>query len=361
MSKRRKSQRSRSRHRRPAAAEGAGHLRRRGRSRGSPTRPSGSPCASWCRPPRRRCGWRPPLVEEFGDRPVTLPPCCRWPWPAMTKPDGRVLHRPAAPPAVRRRLPRPRRGAALRAARPSRAARSPCRRCPAPGPRLQDILVDGPLDITMHDGFDFWLDAGAADDPTSQASLERANASIYPTVRLAAAQAAYWCRVPEKAHVRWVLPRRRGRRAGRAGPARRRRRADARRADQVRRHVPRARPAGAGLGPAARTPPPPSGRSRSPQFAKRYAEALAVTDAAGRRRAPRPPGPARPPAHPPLSPRPVAARCAGPAQAAGRSRADRAGHAARPAPAASPARSRRSRITSMPARSSCALVSMLRS
>jgi hypothetical protein len=25
-------------------------------------------------------------------------------------------------------------------------------------------------------------------------------------VRLAAARAAYWCQVPEKAHVRWVLP-----------------------------------------------------------------------------------------------------------------------------------------------------------
>ena len=55
--------------------------------------------------------------------------------------------------------------------------------------------MDGPLDITMHDGFDFWLDPGAADDPTVQASLERANAAIYPTVRLAAAQAAYWCQV----------------------------------------------------------------------------------------------------------------------------------------------------------------------
>jgi hypothetical protein len=37
------------------------------------------------------------------------------------------------------------------------------------------------------------------------ASLEQANASIYPTARLAAAPAAYWCRVPDKAHVRWVL------------------------------------------------------------------------------------------------------------------------------------------------------------
>src|SRR5207253_10004548 len=30
--------------------------------------------------------------------------------------------------------------------------------------------------------------------------------SVYPTVRMSAAPAAYWCRVPEKAHVRWVLP-----------------------------------------------------------------------------------------------------------------------------------------------------------
>ena len=58
---------------------------------------------------------------------------------------------------------------------------------PGEGPRLQDILVDGPLEITMHDGFEYWLDAEQADDPNVKASLERANASIYPTVRLAAA------------------------------------------------------------------------------------------------------------------------------------------------------------------------------
>ena len=57
----------------------------------------------------------------------------------------------------------------------------------------------------MHDGFEFWLDPDATDDPNVKASLERANAAIYPTVRLSAAPAAYWCRVPDRAHVRWVL------------------------------------------------------------------------------------------------------------------------------------------------------------
>jgi hypothetical protein len=77
---------------------------------------------------------------------------------------------------------------------------------PGEGPRLQDILEDGPLEITMHEGFEYWLDAEQAEDENVKASLERANASIYPTARLAAAHAAYWCRVPDKAHVRWVLP-----------------------------------------------------------------------------------------------------------------------------------------------------------
>jgi hypothetical protein len=78
---------------------------------------------------------------------------------------------------------------------------------PGEGPRLQDVLDDGPLDITMHNGFEYWLDAEQAGDSSVKESLERANASIYPTSRLGAAHAAYWCRVaPEKGHVRWVLP-----------------------------------------------------------------------------------------------------------------------------------------------------------
>lgn len=75
---------------------------------------------------------------------------------------------------------------------------------PGPGPRLADVIVDGALDITMHERFDFWL-AEDDSDPAVAASLERANKSIFPTVKLAAARAAYWCQVPERAHVRWVL------------------------------------------------------------------------------------------------------------------------------------------------------------
>ncbi|WP_320068960.1 DUF5926 family protein [Micromonospora sp. RTGN7] len=147
----------------------------------------------------------PELVEEHGDRPVTLASVLPTAAPAMTKADGRVLiglQRHQQSGDVSRDLAE----ALLCALRaePGKPVMVPP--LPGPGPRLQDILVDGPLEISMHEGFEFWLDPGATDDPTVQASLERANAAIYPTVRLAAARAAYWCQVPEKAHVRWVLP-----------------------------------------------------------------------------------------------------------------------------------------------------------
>ncbi|PZG01341.1 DUF5926 family protein [Micromonospora deserti] len=147
----------------------------------------------------------PALVAEFGEREITLATVLPMATPAMTKPDGRIfigLQRHLQSGDVSRDLAE----ALLCALRaePGRPVAVPP--LPGPGPRLQDVLADGPLEITMHDGFEFWLDPGAGDDPTVQASLERANAAIYPTVRLAAARSAYWCQVPEKAHVRWVLP-----------------------------------------------------------------------------------------------------------------------------------------------------------
>jgi len=80
---------------------------------------------------------------------------------------------------------------------------------PGPGPRLQDVVDPAaPLEPTVHDDFGFWLDepAGADRSAEVQASMERANAAVVPTVRLAGVTAAYWCQVGEKAHLRWVLP-----------------------------------------------------------------------------------------------------------------------------------------------------------
>ena len=77
---------------------------------------------------------------------------------------------------------------------------------PGAGPRLQDLIVDAPLAITVHEGFDFWL-ADVDDSAESKsAALEKANNSVHPTVRLSSVEAAYWTDVGTKEHLRWVMP-----------------------------------------------------------------------------------------------------------------------------------------------------------
>ncbi|MGA5583964.1 DUF5926 family protein [Streptomyces thermodiastaticus] len=81
------------------------------------------------------------------------------------------------------------------------------RRAPADGPRLQDLLdLQAPFEPVVHDGFEFWVPDAENATPEVAASLERANAAAIPTVRLQGVEAAYWCRTPEKNHLRWVMP-----------------------------------------------------------------------------------------------------------------------------------------------------------
>jgi hypothetical protein len=74
-------------------------------------------------------------------------------------------------------------------------------------PRLQDVLdPSAPLEVIVHEGFDFWVaDVGDLDEAGKEA-LEQANASAIPTTKLTSAPSAYWCRVGERTYLRWVLP-----------------------------------------------------------------------------------------------------------------------------------------------------------
>ncbi|MCY7396359.1 MAG: SEC-C domain-containing protein [Nocardioides sp.] len=76
---------------------------------------------------------------------------------------------------------------------------------PGPGPRLQDLVVDQPLVVTVHDGFDFWV-ADVEDTDEVAGALEQANAAASPTARLTGVEAAYWTRMGAKEHLRWVMP-----------------------------------------------------------------------------------------------------------------------------------------------------------
>ena len=78
---------------------------------------------------------------------------------------------------------------------------------PGPGPRLQDLLADAPLAVTVHDSFDYWMaDEASADEPGVRESLERANSKVMPTVRLSSVEAAYWVDMGDKVFLRWVMP-----------------------------------------------------------------------------------------------------------------------------------------------------------
>ncbi|WP_027342911.1 DUF5926 family protein [Hamadaea tsunoensis] len=147
----------------------------------------------------------PQLVEKYGEREITLATILPMAWPAMVKPDGRILlglqrHVQSGDPNRDLTV------ALLNALETAPGSQVGVPALPGQGERLADVLADEPLDITMHETFGFWLDEDQGDDPNVAASMESANAAIAPTVKLTSAKAAYWTRMGEKSHVRWVLP-----------------------------------------------------------------------------------------------------------------------------------------------------------
>jgi len=76
---------------------------------------------------------------------------------------------------------------------------------PGEGPRLQDLVLDDTLEVTVHDGFDWWI-ADVEDKEGLEGALQQANAAALPTARLTSVVAAYWTDTGSKEHLRWVMP-----------------------------------------------------------------------------------------------------------------------------------------------------------
>lgn len=73
-------------------------------------------------------------------------------------------------------------------------------------PRLEDVLADGQeLEVQVHDDFSFWLEDPENVTPEVQASLEQTNAAAVPTERIEGQPSAYWCKMGERAYIRWIL------------------------------------------------------------------------------------------------------------------------------------------------------------
>jgi hypothetical protein len=73
---------------------------------------------------------------------------------------------------------------------------------PGAGANLQDLLTEDPIEFTIHDGYEFWLEGSA--DEAFEAALEQANQAVAPTERIA--PGAYWTRMGDREYLRWVLP-----------------------------------------------------------------------------------------------------------------------------------------------------------
>ena len=74
-------------------------------------------------------------------------------------------------------------------------------------PPLQQLIDPSvPLEITVHDGFEFWVENPDEMTDEVKQSLEQANSAAPPTVRLSSVPAAYWSDEGERTWVRWVMP-----------------------------------------------------------------------------------------------------------------------------------------------------------
>jgi len=146
----------------------------------------------------------PLKLADGTDREVLLGTVLPVAWPAMIRADGRrllALQTAARSDDIGRDL-----GQALEAVLDADGGQGldnlPA---PQPGARLADLLDPAPIQITVHNGFDWWLDG--VEDPGEEAlaALEEANANVVPTVRLTSVEAGYWCRIGGRTHLRWAL------------------------------------------------------------------------------------------------------------------------------------------------------------
>jgi hypothetical protein len=77
---------------------------------------------------------------------------------------------------------------------------------PGEGPRLQDLVTDDALEVTVHEGFDYWVADLEDPDGSMAAALQQANDAAAPTQRLTSVDGAYWTSVGNREYLRWVLP-----------------------------------------------------------------------------------------------------------------------------------------------------------
>lgn len=146
------------------------------------------------------------VAPEGGPDRVTIATVLPLAWPALRREDGTVLiatQGGGASGDASRDL-----GSALLAAlaAPPGAPLPQVPMATDDTPPLQDLLdlAEAP-EVTVHEGFDFWVEERELEGEAA-ASLARANETVIPTVKMVAADSAYWCLLGDRPHIRLILP-----------------------------------------------------------------------------------------------------------------------------------------------------------
>ncbi|TQK76546.1 hypothetical protein FB389_1229 [Rarobacter incanus] len=143
------------------------------------------------------------LAKEYGGREITFVTSLPESWPALHRTDGAVLialqtHAGSGD------LSRDLADRILAALELEPGTPIVNQTIPGPGPRLQDILdLTKPIDIHVHDNFDFWLDPTVERSKELDASLKEAADAIIETVQLKSVPHAFWCRMGAREFLRW--------------------------------------------------------------------------------------------------------------------------------------------------------------
>lgn len=145
-------------------------------------------------------------TAEFGARDVVITTVLPMAWPALHRADGVVLvalQTNAGSGDASRDVA----AAMLEAIALEPGTAVTTTPTPTPGPRLQDVLdLSTGFEVTVHEGFDYWLAPDAELNAEVKDSIEQANSSMVPTRKLASVDSAYWCRMGEREYLRWAMP-----------------------------------------------------------------------------------------------------------------------------------------------------------
>ncbi len=145
------------------------------------------------------------LTGENADRTVRLVTVLPMAWPALVRTDGEILlgmqvnvgsgdaSRDLADALINALAAEPGEPVAIG-------------RVTAESPRLQDLVdLTAPIEVTVYDNFDFWVDGTADLDEGVKASLERAAQYAHPTTKLTSVPSAYWTHMGDKEFLRWIM------------------------------------------------------------------------------------------------------------------------------------------------------------